>query len=47
MLRPRRQLIFALRIVFSILAGLVTGIFFHYLLYRFTLPMEPFIYVAF
>ncbi len=27
--------------------GLVLGFFFHYLLYRFYLPVEPFIYVAF
>jgi hypothetical protein len=27
--------------------GLVLGFFFHYLLYRIYLPVEPFIYVAF
>lgn len=27
--------------------GLVLGSFFHYLLYRIYLPVEPFIYVAF
>jgi hypothetical protein len=27
--------------------GIVLGFFFHYLLYRIYLPVEPFIYVAF
>jgi hypothetical protein len=27
--------------------GLLLGFFFHYLLYRIYLPVEPFIYVAF
>ena len=27
--------------------GLILGFFFHYLLYRIYLPVEPFIYVAF
>jgi hypothetical protein len=27
--------------------GLALGLFFHYLLYRIYLPVEPFIYVAF
>jgi type VI protein secretion system component VasF len=27
--------------------GTVLGVFLHYLLYRFSLPIEPFIYVAF
>jgi hypothetical protein len=31
----------------SLLVGLVIGIFFHYLLFRLTLPIQPFIYVAF
>ncbi len=31
----------------SLVAGLVIGVFFHYLLYRLTLPVQPFIYVAF
>jgi hypothetical protein len=31
----------------SLLVGLVVGIFFHYLLFRLTLPVQPFIYVAF
>lgn len=32
---------------FSLLAGLVLGVVFHYLLFRLTLPVQPFIYVAF
>jgi len=35
------------RHVISLLAGLVVGVFLHYLLYRLTLPVQPFIYVAF
>ncbi len=31
----------------SILAGLLVGILFHYLLYRMSLPGQPFIYVVF
>lgn len=31
----------------SLVLGLVIGIFFHYLLYRFSLPKEPFIYANF
>jgi len=31
----------------SIAIGLLIGIFFHYLIYRFTLPAPPFVYVAF
>ncbi len=37
----------AARHVISLLAGLAVGVFFHYLLYRLTLPVQPFIYVAF
>lgn len=29
------------------LLGIAIGILFHYLLYRFSLPVQPFIYVAF
>ena len=32
---------------FSLLVGLVLGVVFHYLLFRLTLPVQPFIYVAF
>jgi hypothetical protein len=32
---------------FSLCLGLLIGVFFHYLLYRFSLPKEPFIYANF
>lgn len=41
--RPR---IFA-KFLLHVGLGLVLGFFFHYLLYRIYLPVEPFIYVAF
>jgi xanthosine utilization system XapX-like protein len=31
----------------SLVVGLAVGVFFHYLLFRLTLPVQPFIYVAF
>lgn len=31
----------------SLVVGLAIGVFFHYLLFRLTLPVQPFIYVAF
>jgi hypothetical protein len=31
----------------SILLGLLTGVWFHYVLFRLSLPTEPFIYAAF
>lgn len=31
----------------SLLVGIAVGVFFHYLLFRLTLPVQPFIYVAF
>ena len=31
----------------ALLLGLLIGVFFHYLLYRYALPAKPFIYVAF
>jgi hypothetical protein len=31
----------------SVILGILIGIFFHYLIYRFTLPTKPFVYVAF
>lgn len=34
-------------LIFSVIVGLLTGILFHYLLYRFAIPGKPFIYVAF
>lgn len=41
--RPRPLVRFLLHVAL----GLVLGVFFHYLLYRIYLPVEPFIYVAF
>lgn len=37
----------ATRQVVSLVVGLALGVFFHYLLFRLTLPIKPFIYVAF
>lgn len=37
----------ALRIVLSFALGCCVGVLFHYALYRFGLPIEPFIYMAF
>jgi len=37
----------ALRFTFSLAVGIAIGIFFHYVLYRISLPGEPFIYFAF
>ena len=34
-------------IAWSLCLGLATGVFMHYLLYRLSLPTEPFIYAAF
>lgn len=31
----------------GLLGGVVIGIFFHYLLHRISLPLEPFIYFSF
>jgi uncharacterized membrane protein YgaE (UPF0421/DUF939 family) len=31
----------------SVILGILMGVFFHYLIYRFTLPTKPFVYVAF
>lgn len=35
------------RFVVSFLIGCLIGVLFHYALYRMSLPMEPFIYMAF
>ena len=37
----------AVRQLVSLLVGLAIGVTFHYLLFRLTLPVQPFIYVAF
>jgi hypothetical protein len=36
-----------MRFVLSFALGLIVGGFFHYLLYRYSLPSKPFIYSAF
>lgn len=36
-----------LRLLGRFLLGVAIGVLFHYMLYRFSLPVEPFIYVAF
>jgi xanthosine utilization system XapX-like protein len=36
-----------MKTLLSIVVGIVLGVLFHYLLYRFSLPAKPFIYVAF
>ncbi len=35
------------RHLLSLLVGVAVGIFLHYLLFRLTLPVQPFIYVSF
>jgi hypothetical protein len=35
------------RHAWSLVVGVAVGVFFHYLLFRLTLPVQPFIYVAF
>lgn len=37
----------AARQIASLLVGLAVGVVFHYLLFRLSLPVQPFIYVAF
>ncbi len=46
-LRSRLSLPPALALAGRFLLGLAIGWLFHYLLYRFSLPIQPFIYVAF
>jgi hypothetical protein len=36
-----------LRWLLSFAGGVLLGVFFHYMLYRISLPVEPFIYFAF
>jgi len=36
-----------IRVVAALVLGLLIGGLFHYLLYRFSLPSKPFIYVTF
>lgn len=35
------------RVGVSLMLGLLVGVVFHYLIYRFSLPSKPFIYVSF
>jgi hypothetical protein len=35
------------RYLLSFLLGCLIGVFFHYILHRMSLPVEPFIYMAF
>lgn len=35
------------RLIGRFLLGLAIGVLFHYMLYRFALPVQPFIYAAF
>ncbi len=44
---PASALPVPLRLLGRFVLGLVIGVLFHYLLYRFSLPVQPFIYVAF
>lgn len=46
--RPvRRKLASLARWVVALLLGAIVGVIFHYMLYRFSIPSKPFIYVAF
>ena len=36
-----------MKVMVSLVIGALIGVFAHYLLYRMSLPSEPFIYVAF
>lgn len=36
-----------LRTLTALVLGLIVGVFFHYLLYRLSVPAKPFIYAAF
>ena len=44
---PTRNVFLSLRGVVALIAGLLVGVCFHYTLYRLSLPVKPFIYVAF
>ncbi|MEI9897641.1 MAG: hypothetical protein WDN28_28225 [Chthoniobacter sp.] len=44
---PRRAMKACLRVIGSFAIGILFGVFFHYVLYRISLPGEPFIYFAF
>lgn len=44
---PKLTLPAPVRLLGRFLLGLAIGALFHYMLYRFSLPVQPFIYVAF
>ena len=44
---PKVEIPVLLRLLGRFLLGLAIGVLFHYMLYRFSLPVQPFIYVAF
>ena len=44
-MKPNTQTMF--RSALSVFVGLFVGILFSYLVYRLSLPVEPFVYVAF
>jgi hypothetical protein len=44
---PRKTSLSRLRSLVALIVGLLVGVFFHYMLYRLSLPSKPFIYVAF
>jgi xanthosine utilization system XapX-like protein len=43
----KRNIQMTLRSALSVFAGLFVGILFSYLVYRLSLPVKPFVYVAF
>jgi len=43
----QRTVFFSLRGFIALSTGLMVGVVFHYALYRLSLPLKPFIYVAF
>ncbi len=43
----RRRFTFPISVPFSLILGIGMGVFFHYLLYRMSLPSHPFVYVSF
>lgn len=46
--KPRiPKFLVGLRGIVALLLGLLVGVFFHYLIYRLSLPSKPFIYVSF
>ena len=50
MTSPRYRFLFLhpwLQLLGRFLLGMAIGVLLHYLLYRFSLPVQPFIYVAF